>query len=212
MFLAIIRITPPLLGWFIASIVMGESAPFTGLLSGLFITQAFLIVIRRFKKQAYKIVTLFILLMLVILFAFIHIADMWDYQPALSEDFITMGKWIKDNIPSSEMYFFIDKSHELNEWLPFFSHKTAAISPWGAEWTGDYETQNSNRRELNDCITDHNIVCVEDKRKSICEDSLCDLIIVNKAYSEINDYYEENGDLFWIIYENSIYRIYEELK
>jgi hypothetical protein len=73
-------------------------------------------------------------------------------EVALSDDLVEMGTWVKANSPEASQYLYLGNDHDVAEWLPYLVRRTPGISPWGAEWTGNYDLQNGLWGELSSCV------------------------------------------------------------
>jgi len=71
---------------------------------------------------------------------------------ALSDDLVEVGAWVEANSPEGSEYLFLGGDHDVAEWLPYLARRTPGISPWGAEWTGNYDSQNRLGGELSGCV------------------------------------------------------------
>ena len=82
-------------------------------------------------------------------------------EVALSDDLVQMGAWVKANSPEGSQYLYLGTDHDVAEWLPYLVRRTPGISPWGAEWTGDYDLQNGLWGELSSCIGAQRPACLD---------------------------------------------------
>ena len=82
--------------------------------------------------------------------------------PTLSADSIELGDWIDDHTPVGSRYLYVGGDHDLGEWLPYLAHRTPGVSPWGAEWTGEYGVQLERMDAVVNCVTSRQMSCVDE--------------------------------------------------
>ncbi|MBM3121068.1 MAG: hypothetical protein FJZ97_02645 [Chloroflexi bacterium] len=79
----------------------------------------------------------------------------------LTAALVDTGRWIEGNTPPDSQYLYLGSSHDVGEWLPYLTHRTPGISPWGAEWTGKYDRERDRLGQLSACVSAKQVSCVE---------------------------------------------------
>lgn len=126
----------------------------------------------------------------------------------LNNDLVEVGYWIDKHTQAESQYLYLGRTHDAEEWLPFLTHRTPGISPWGAEWTGYYDEQLARMEELRTCISAQDVSCVNQFIESLGEDIA--MLIVPIDSTQLRDDLVDNTDLF-PIYENSGFIVYQRL-
>ena len=66
-------------------------------------------------------------------------------QASLTEEFIEMGNWLRENTAPDAEVLLIESDPALNEWLPYFSRRVPETGHWGTEWLGTYNEESSQQ-------------------------------------------------------------------
>ncbi len=66
-------------------------------------------------------------------------------QTSLTDDFLEMGAWLRENTPEDAAVLFIQGDHALSEWLPYFSRRVPETGHWGTEWLGTYDQESEEQ-------------------------------------------------------------------
>ena len=66
-------------------------------------------------------------------------------QASLTDEFIEMGTWLKENTPQDAEVLYIESDPALSEWLPYFSHRVPETGHWGTEWLGSYAEESEQQ-------------------------------------------------------------------
>ncbi len=130
---------------------------------------------------------------------------------------LDMSQWLGINTPANTTYLMVseDSSYQLpgilrydDEWFPYLLKRTPVVCPYGAEWTGDYDRQQSLLADIHNCSQMQSWICLETFMKA--NQINPDLLIVHKhdePYSIYRAlYFDENWHL---IYENQEYAIWQ---
>ena len=88
-------------------------------------------------------------------------------EVALSDDLVQTAAWVKANSPDGSRYLYLGSDHDTAEWLPYLVRRTPGIAPWGAEWTGNYDSQNMLWGELSGCIAALQPGCLDEVMASL---------------------------------------------
>ncbi|MEE4194063.1 MAG: hypothetical protein V2J07_02585, partial [Anaerolineae bacterium] len=66
-------------------------------------------------------------------------------RTSLTDAFLEMGTWLRENTPEESSVLFIQGDHALSEWLPYFSHRVPETGHWGTEWLGTYAEESEQQ-------------------------------------------------------------------
>jgi hypothetical protein len=124
----------------------------------------------------------------------------------LTYDLLDVGQWIDEHTTAEARYLYLGTKEDAEEWLPFLAHRTPGISPWGAEWTGNYNKQLGRKSELKNCINAQDASCVDQFVQSLGMD--IEMLIVPIKSTQLIDALEDCADLS-MLYENYEYVVYQ---
>jgi len=82
-------------------------------------------------------------------------------EPALSPEVLDLAHWMRGATDADAEFLLASDDHDLAEWLPFLLGRTPVVSPWGAEWTGDYDAQRRLSDALDQCAATESLECIE---------------------------------------------------
>ena len=82
-------------------------------------------------------------------------------EPALSPEVLDLADWMGGATDADAEFLLASDDHDLAEWLPFLLGRTPVVSPWGAEWTGDYDAQRRLSDALDQCAATESLACIE---------------------------------------------------
>lgn len=84
-------------------------------------------------------------------------------RPGLTAADLAVGAWMRAHTPADARYLLAGPDAESEtgtEWWPYLSHRTLAIAPWGAEWTGAFAVEAHLLAVQQRCVHEQSIHCL----------------------------------------------------
>lgn len=106
-------------------------------------------------------------------------------REALSSNLLAMAAWVQANTPEDTEYIYLGEDHDVPEWLPYLMRRTPIIAHWGAEWKGNYNTQKSLTRDVENCLSRQSAECVFDLIEQ--EGTRVRLLVLHNEYTSLRD-------------------------
>jgi hypothetical protein len=126
---------------------------------------------------------------------------------ALSPGLLETTQWVKENTREDSVYVYLGSEHDVAEWLPFLMRRTPGFAPWGAEWTGHYETQLRIADEMAACVSAQRFQCVKELLATLGED--VQLLVLPSQSSQLEN--EILSDPGWQqVFKNDEYMVFRE--
>jgi hypothetical protein len=82
-------------------------------------------------------------------------------QPTLSNSVIEMTTWIRSNTAADARYLLLDENNDLDEWIPYLSHRIPIVGSWGGEWVGNLASLEYLGSNVNTCISHQSYGCLQ---------------------------------------------------
>jgi len=83
-------------------------------------------------------------------------------QPTLSNSAIEMATWIRNSTAADAKYLLLDKNNDLDEWIPYLTHRTPIVGSWGGEWSGNLASLEYLGSSLDVCLSSQSYACIQD--------------------------------------------------
>lgn len=106
-------------------------------------------------------------------------------REALSSNLLAVAAWVQVNTPEDTEYIYLGEEHDVPEWLPYLMRRTPIIAHWGAEWKGNYHTQKSLTRDMENCLQWQSVECVFDLIEQ--EGTRVRLLVLHNEYAPLRD-------------------------
>jgi hypothetical protein len=56
----------------------------------------------------------------------------------------------------------LDKNNDLDEWIPYLTHRTPIVGSWGGEWVGNLASLEYLGSSLDACLSSQSYACIQD--------------------------------------------------
>jgi hypothetical protein len=82
-------------------------------------------------------------------------------KPSLSNSVIEVTTWIHNNTKPDDQYLLLEDNNDLDEWIPYLTHRTPLTGSWGNEWVGNLASLADLSSKVNQCIGDQSNTCLQ---------------------------------------------------
>ena len=130
---------------------------------------------------------------------------------------LDMSHWLEKNTPLDSTYMMVSEDFSYqspgiwrydDEWFPYLLKRTPVVCPYGAEWTGGYNHQQSLLADIHTCSEIQSWICLETFMNA--NQINPDLLIVHRHNEPYSIYSALSQDSNWhLIYNNQEYAIWQ---